>query len=226
MADDNSRTWSAHLRILCMKYNIPNPLELLNEGVWNKSRWTTLVKTRITVYFETLLRQKATLNSKMKYLNVQVQGLSGVPHPALLNIITTQDALKLRHHLKLLSRDFLTAERMALDTGSNPQCKLCSASVESTEHVVTMCRATADIRGRLLPELLNTVLSVQPNCLIINSQSQHLAQFVLDCTSLNLPAAYRIAAHNPRVSDVFRISRHWCFAISKARARILKQLYK
>ena len=39
----------------------------------------------------------------MKYLNVQLSGLTGAPHPALRNISTTQDVKKLRHHLKFLT---------------------------------------------------------------------------------------------------------------------------
>ena len=71
MADEISTTWSAHVRLLCMKYGLPDPLQLLkSETVWPKARWMTLVKTRITIYFEQDLRAKAIVNSKMQYLNV------------------------------------------------------------------------------------------------------------------------------------------------------------
>ena len=87
------------------------------------------------------------------------------------------------------------------------------------------CRALSDVRDRLYPELLNTVVQVQPNNDIIraaNHTPDILAQFILDCTSTNLPEAYRIPAHNPKISRVFRISRDWCFAISSERSRQLK----
>ena len=194
------------------------------EEPWTKTKWSTLTKTKVTVYYEKMLRKEAQSNSRLKFLNVQIQGLSGSPHPALLNISTTQEALKVRHHLKFLSGDYLTAERLAEEHGTNPQCKLCLAPRESPEHVLTACRATADITQRLLPDLLNAVLSVHPTCGILQNHSEHLTQFILDCTSLNLPAGYRIGAHNPKISQVFRISRHWCYAISRARARLLEQL--
>ena len=128
----------------------------------------------------------------------------------------------------LFQRCTLTAERLAIDTGSNPQCKLCLAPVESTEHVLTQCRATADIHSRMLPELLNIVLQVQPNCSILSShlQAQCLTQFILDCTSINLPATHRIATHNPYVGKIFTVARNWCYGISRARARLLQQLNK
>ena len=152
MADSNSITWSAHLRTLCLKYNLPNLLELLSSGViWEKKSWSTLTTTRVTVYYENKLRDQAATNSKMKFLNVQVQGLSGAPHPALLYITSTQEVRKLRHHLKFLSGDFLTAERLALDTGSDPKCNLCSAPVESTEHVLTQCKAIFSHQFKVAP---------------------------------------------------------------------------
>ena len=197
MADEISTTWSAHVRLLCMKYGLPDPLQLLkSETVWPKARWMTLVKTRITIYFEQDRRAKAIVNSKMQYLNVQLQGLCGAPHTALLNIRTVQDALKLRFHLKFLTGNYLTRERLAINQGTNPRCRLCPAPAESNQHNLTQCPGTADIHRRMLPELLNIV---QPSSMILADQSTHLTQFILDCTSINLPDSYRIPAHSPSV---------------------------
>ena len=99
----------------------------------------------------------------MQYLNVQIQGLSGTPHPALMNIYNMQEVKKLRLHIKFLSGDFLTAERQALDNGTNPQFKLCLFQEETVEHVLTQCRAKSDTHDRLLPALLNTVIQVLCN---------------------------------------------------------------
>ena len=137
MADKSSLTWSAHLRILCLKYNLPDPLQLLQGAeIWQKSDWSLLVTNRVTVFHERSLRELAATNSKMQYLNVQVQGLSGTPHPALMNIYNMQEVKKLRLHIKFLSGDFLTAERQALDNGTNPQCKLCLFPEETVDSTV------------------------------------------------------------------------------------------
>ena len=122
MTDNKSTTWTTHLRILCIKYNLPDPLKLMNaDETWTKHNWSTLTKTMVTIYYEKFLREEARTNSKMKFLNVEIQGLSGAPHPALLNITTTQDALKLRHNLKFLCGDYLNGERLALEHGTNPK---------------------------------------------------------------------------------------------------------
>ena len=162
----------------------------------------------------------------MSYLNVQLTGLAGRPHPALLNINTTQDVKKLRPHLKFLAGDFLTGEKLAMNQpNQNPACKLCSAPMDSSHHLLVACSATADIRQRIFPELLNVVAQVQPNSSLLQHHSHpQLTQFILDCTSPNLEENIRIPAHNPGISRVFQLSRDWCFSISNERARLLKNL--
>ena len=164
MCDNSSTTWSNHIQLLCQKYSLPSPLHLLeNEAPWSKETWKCHVKTNVTVFHEQKLRAASATNSRMNYLNVQLHGLSGHPHPALAGILTTRDTKKLRHHIKFLAGDYLTAERQAKDQPHlSPACKLCLALVESPEHVIISCQALADIRHRLFPELMNVVASVYP----------------------------------------------------------------
>ena len=124
----------------------------------------------------------------MDYLNVQLTGLSGRPHPALASINSTQDVKKLRHHVKFLAGDFLTAEQESLNQPNlSPVCKLCLAPVESVQHVLVSCEATAEVRRRIYPELMNVVYKVQPSSDILDNPSpQDLTQFILDCSSINL----------------------------------------
>jgi hypothetical protein len=76
-----------------------------------KLTWNTTVKTRVTIWHEKELKRISVGNSEMQYLNVQLSSLSGRPHPVLHNISTTQDAKKLRLHLKFLTCDFLPNEK-------------------------------------------------------------------------------------------------------------------
>ena len=171
------------------------------------------------------MRTKSLTNSKMNFLNIHLHGLSGQPHVVLHNISTTQAAKKLRIHLKFLTNDFLTNERLSLDQPHlSPACVLCQAPLDSTEHVLLLCKATSDIRRRLLPELLNTIATVQPMCRILamDPPPHILTQFLLDCSSINLPEPYRIPAHNPRISEIYSVSRDWTFGISTERSRLLK----
>ena len=59
---------------------------------------------------------------------------------------------------------------------------------------------------------------------ILSNQPHHLTQFILDCTSINLPDSYRVPAHKPRVSKVFKISRDRWYAAGRQRLRLLKAI--
>ena len=126
-----------------------------------KSAWRELTWTQITVHAERKWRQLAASNSKMQYLNVELLGLSGKPHPLLTAMNTTRDVMKLRTHLKFLTGDFLSYERLANDRKSNdPHCRLCDTNCEDIKHILTECRGTSDIRERLFPELVNVVAAI------------------------------------------------------------------
>ena len=105
MSDSSSVTWSAHMRILFMIYNLPDPLTLMNAPVWSKQRWKDHTKAAVISHHEAILRQKANGNIKLQFLNVQVAGLSGKLHPALSWVLTTRDVMVIRPHIKMLSGD-------------------------------------------------------------------------------------------------------------------------
>ena len=47
MSDNNSVTWAAHLRILFIIYNLPDPLILLDSQPWPKQKWKLYTKTAV-----------------------------------------------------------------------------------------------------------------------------------------------------------------------------------
>ena len=218
MSSSNSTTWANHVQLLCLKYGLPCPLSLLRQSEVTpcicKEDWNILVKTRVTVWYERELRNQALQNSKMKYLNVSLTGLSGQPHPVLHNILSTQDAKKLRLHLKFLTCDFFCNELISrYQPAISSACVLCPSPspVDSIEHALVSCLAMTEIRSRLYPELVNTVAQVKPNCDILreNPSAPVLTQFILDCTSLNLPQTLRIPADQPGIDKICKISRDW-----------------
>ena len=102
------------------------------------------------------------------------------------NILTTRDAMKLRSHIKLLAGEFLSCELLAVERGGSPKCGLCPASTESTQHILSECRGTADTHERLLPELLNLIATIEPNCSLLEPETtpEILTQFILDPTCI------------------------------------------
>ena len=105
----------------------------------------------------------------MHYLNVELLGLSGKPHPLLTAVNNTRDVMKLSSHLKFLTGDYLSFESLANDRKSNdPHCRLCDSNCEDITHILTECRSTSDIRERLFPELDNVVAAINPTSKILN----------------------------------------------------------
>ena len=149
--------------------------------------------------------------------------------------MTTQHVVTIRPHIKLLSGDYLCYSQLAHDRGSDPLCRLClnlaplidpsQAPAEDIVHLLTQCRATRDTRDRHLSDLLNSVADHHPNNLLLTNPSHiQLTQFLLDCTSLNLPNDMRIAANHPGFIHITMHCSKLIFAIHKDRSKQLKTL--
>ena len=225
MAGPKSTCWAAHVRLLCQMYDLPDPLVLMQQPALSKLQWKTLVKTKITVYHETDLRLKAKNSESLEYFNVQLLGLNGRPYLAVLGIKDTRAASKMRAHIKFLTGDILSFDKLARDRGGSPHCRLCSAPRESSQHILTECRKTTHIRDSLYPELVNLVASINPSSALLDHQqttNRQLTQFIIDPASINLPNSHRISSQHPRLQELYSLSRDWCFAIYNFRAKLLK----
>jgi hypothetical protein len=150
-------SWSVHLRYLSQKYGLPDPLECLKVDPPSKAQYKENIQTKICAYFEKDLRHKAENNSlMMQYLNVSLTGLMlrGRHHPALSNIITTQEVQKSRIHLKMLAGDFFTYEVKSIQSGGSPHYRCCPSPspTENLVHILTSCVAYSEVRGRIVKE--------------------------------------------------------------------------
>lgn len=229
MTDSSSLTWAAHVRILFKLYKLPDPLVLLDCQPWSKERWKLHTQAAVTSHHEASLRSKATGNYKLEYLNVQAIGLIARPHPVLEWVLTTQDVTKVRPHVKMLAGDYLCYANIAHDRGTDPHCRLCHilchhpAPAENMVHLLTRCRATADTRERILPEVLNTVAASFPQNRILSSPNHSLlTQFILDCSSLNLPVGIRIPPNHKSFISITKLCSSLIYAIHKDRTRQLR----
>ena len=232
ISDDNSLTWSAHVRILFGIYNLPDPLLLLNTTPWPKQRWKSHTRIAVISYHEAIWRQKAKANVKLQYLNVQATGLNSRIHPMLSQLLTTQDVALVRPHVKMLAGDYMCYSFLAHDQGTSPHCRLClavsphqAAPAEDYEHLLTRCRATADTRNSRMPGLLNTVAQhCVHNRLLSQASHPHMTQFLIDCTSLNLPTDIRVPHDHHGYSEISRQCSIYINAIHRDRSKQLKLL--
>ena len=219
----NSRTWSANLRYLAEKYDLPNPLEMLKSSPQNKSSFKELVHTKICSYYERELREMATRKSRMEFFNVSLTSLRGSCHQAIRNIFTTYDVKKCRFHLKMLSGDYLTYSVKAKHSGGSPDCKLCVSSVsENIMHMLVFCTAYSDIRERTLAKYIELCHEIKFPFTEISDSNENLCQFILDPSSVNLKS--RIPENHSKITEFMKISRYYCFAIHNKRISMLEDM--
>jgi len=205
----NSHTWSRHVMNLAVMYGINDPALAIQSVPPSKTEYSKLTLTKITAYHESELRK----------------GLNGQPHPILLNIFTSRDALKARSHVKFLCGDIYTQKRKSKYKGGSAICRLCDCQeIEEIVHIITTCTSYDDMRERILNEMRIVCDSKLPETFFneISQDKRLLTQFILDCTSMNLPN--RISPDSDFFIEILRLSRDLCYGISRQRTEKLKLL--
>ena len=120
--------------------------------------------------------------------------------------------------MKLLTCDFQQ------DSLSPPLCHLCGNVPLTSEHLLLTCKKTSDVTQRMLPDLLNVLAQVCPYSRLLQyiPPPGLLTQFLMDCTSSNLPTEIRISPENLNIFQIFQKSRKWCYATMRAAGRAAK----
>ena len=131
----------------------------------------------------------------------------------------------------MLAGDYLCYTFLAHDRGLDPHCRLCQAlshqpaPAEDMEHLLTRCRATADIRNEKLPVLLNTIANNYSNNKLLSIPSHPLlTQFLIDCSSLNLPVGTRVPPDHHGFADIARQCSLLINGVHRSRKRQLKAM--
>ena len=225
---ENSHTWSRHIRNIASMYSIEDPLTSIMKPPPPKEEYSANTLTKITVYHEQKLRLAASTNSKMQYLNVNLKGLNGRHHPALLGVSTTQGVPKMRAHIKMLCSDLYTYQMKAENHGGSPHCRLCqqpsenNENVENLQHILTECTAYSEVRDRIVNEMENLCGRSKSGINFEEIRKNQLTQFILDCTSMNLKS--RINTCDTIFGELFQLSRDLCFYVKKTRIAKLRSL--
>ena len=78
-AKHNSSSWFGKIRNLCLQYNLPHPLTLLDSPL-SKTKYKSLVKSKIIDFWERKLRIEAAPLTSLLYFNPNYMSLTR-PHP-------------------------------------------------------------------------------------------------------------------------------------------------
>ena len=125
-SNNNSRSWSMNMKHISKLYGIEDPLTCLQRDPPEKSQYKKYTSDKINTFYEKELRQAASQNSRMKYFNVSLFGLSGRLHHAIGgNIKTSSEVDKMKPHLKFLSVDNPTFKIKSSQSGGPAVCRIC-----------------------------------------------------------------------------------------------------
>ena len=217
------KSWFIQLRDICLQYQLPHPLKLLDNPP-SKDDLKKMVKARVLDYWETRLRGEASLLQSLIFFKPNFMSLSK-PHP----IWTTtggkpHEVAKAVQQARLLSGRYRTNE--LLKHWNHLQTGLCSApgcdSKETVTHIIIECRAYTNIRQKLLSMWLSTH-SQEVYTLVLEaltSTKEYLTQFILDCSSIPQVIKAKQKYGEVIFSEIFRLTRTWCFTLHRERLRI------
>ena len=124
----------------------------------------------------------------------------------------------------MLCGDYYSYATRSAQSGGSGHCRLCGFILEDISHILN-CPFTAKAKMNTMENLATAIKGTK---IAIDFESlknsEHFDQFILDCTSLNLPNNYRVNICDTAVFDIFKAARKVVHAIHSERLRQLKNL--
>ena len=102
--------------------------------------------------------------------------------------------------------------------------ELGTAQPQLVQHILTTCSYYTDVRNRVISDMKTIIEKIDyiQSYETIFEDDLNLTQFILDCTSTNLPI--RLNYNDRNTSDIFELSKGLCYSINKTRLNLLKDL--
>ena len=226
----SDKSWFLQIRLLCLKYNLPEPLTLLSTPP-PPVEFKNLCKSRVHEYWHCKLSEDAMNLPSLQFMHTEFLSLSR-PHP----IWSTLDGNPFQTKAARVQAIFLSGryrtEKLCSRWSHNNQgyCLLDSCNgeniVEDIFHVLLHCPALANSRSRLLDHF-KTTLTEMPLLLPIfqeyfyQDDSPLKIQFLLDCSVLPMVISAHQMFGDVILIGLFKMTRTWCHSIHRARIRAL-----
>ena len=226
-AKPSSGSWFFQVRELCLQYSIPSPLTLL-EYPLTKTRYRSLVKSKVVDFWETNLREEAVKmkENSLKYFCAEFMSLSK-PHPIWTTCGSNPFEInKAVVQAKMLSGRYVT-DRLSRHWTQNKSgtCSIpgCSGQdLGSLEHLLLYCPALSDTRDKML-RLCQAVASEHEHLhfiisSVLSSQSEAtVMQFLLDCSPFPAVVYLKQDSLSPLLERLFYVTRTWCYSMHRSR---------
>ena len=185
-APSKAKSWFQHVQDICTKYGLPSPLQMLDSPV-PKEAFKKLVKTRILVYWQELLRSEASCMKSLEYFKPEQCSLTR-PHYIWSSAASNPfECSKSTVLAKMMSGRFRT-EVLCKHWSANKMgyCRAptCLQTPGTLEHLLVSCPALNSTRERLydmwlqrsvmFPSLHSTIRGV------LDSDVSTITQFILE----------------------------------------------
>ena len=224
-AKSSLKSWFIQIRNICLKYDLPHPLIILDTQP-DKKTYTKLINSKVISYWEKRLRGEAALLSSLIYFKPEFMSLKD-PHPiwstAGSNPYEISKAIQQARFLSGRYRTESLTKHWSMNREGFCQSPTCNSVVETVEHILIHCRAYTSCKKSLYSLWVST-----PNPIVLglvlealSSETAYLLQFILDCsvlpTVINATQKYGFMI----LEELFYLTRTWCFSVHKQRLMML-----
>ena len=228
-AKPSANSWFQQIRDLCIQYQLPHPLALLQSPP-PKLFFKKLCKQKVQQYWHSKLSMESNLPS-LKYLQPIYLPLSR-PHPILTSLVGNPYQTKAAKIQALFLSWRYRTERLCRFWTDNKEgfCLLDSCKgqrfFEDINHIIIRCSGLDETRRRLTnftAEYIadKPVIQQIVQTYLFSSNEEVTMQFIIDCSVLPLViASYQ--KYGPTVHEhLFKVSRAWCRTLHRDRLKLL-----
>ena len=228
-AKTTSFSWFQQIRNICLQYQLPHPLRIL-ENPPTKLVFKKLCKLKVIDFWRKELQLKAERLDSLKYFKPEFLSLT-TPHPIFTSLNgNPYENQKAKIQSRFISGRYRT-ERLCRFWSSNKAgiCLLDSCRhqhiPEDLDHILFSCDGLSDTRTRLLEFTSKYVadkLILKPIIDAYLYASRDLfCQFIVDCSVLP-PVISLYQMYGPTIHEhLYHITRTWCHSLHRDRLRHL-----
>ena len=223
-----SKSWFMKVRSLCLQYDMPHPLQLLNNPL-SKDAFKKLSKSKVINHWEIFLRSEAAILPSLIHPKLDFYSLTQT-HPILsMPGSNPHEVSKAVIQTKMLSGRYQTALLTRHWSPSRSEwCPAitCSKVPESLEHILLYCPYYASIREQLILQWAR-VMNRSAHLLLfqmLSGPASSLLSFILDPSTH--PTVIKLVQELglDMLKIFMSLTRNWCWAVHKGRASLLVHL--
>ena len=224
-AKSSSKSWFRLLRDICMKYQLPHPLSILDNPP-KKEVFMRMVQAKVVDYWEVKLRGEASLLSSLVNFKPEFMSLTK-PHLIWTTAGSNPyEVSKAIQQARFLSGRYRT-ENLSKHWSRNKQgyclSPTCNEQKETVEHILIECQAYLECKKKLYSLWLSSKNPAVYHLILeaLSSEKDYLLQFLLDCSVLPTVITASQSYGDGIFSELFYLTRTWCFSVHRERMKML-----